>query len=256
VIAVISDIHANYDALVAVLEKAEALGAERIICLGDIVGYGPDPVACIDLVRERCDVTLCGNHDFGLVYGAQDFNPIARATLEYHRQLVMPRPDDPDDNDGRRARWEFLKNLPYRYVEGEYLFVHGAPRNPVVEYLRRIDVLLGLTEKLSENLREVDWLCFCGHTHRGGVITGNMEFIEPEEIGGVFRPGFEQKAIINVGSVGQPRDRNSRASFVTLEENKEVRFHRVSYDVDAVAVKIESIPALDHSLAERLLEGR
>ncbi len=254
-IAVISDVHANYEALSAVLSRISRLGADQIICLGDIVGYGPDPLVCIDTVRERCDVTLCGNHDFGVIYGAEDFNPIARASLQYHRSLLMPQPDA-DDNEKRQERWEFLKNLPYRYVKGEYLFVHASPRNPVVEYLRKIDVLLGLTKKLSENFQEVDWLCFCGHTHRAGVIASDMRFLEPREIDGVFRPAFEQKAIINVGSVGQPRDRNSQAAFVTITDEPVVRFHRVEYDVEAVATKIEAIPQMDHSLAERLLEGR
>jgi diadenosine tetraphosphatase ApaH/serine/threonine PP2A family protein phosphatase len=254
VIAVISDLHANHLALLAVLEEIERLGAEKVICLGDIVGYGPEPVECIDTVRERCDVTLCGNHDFALIYGAQDFNPIARNSLEYHRGLIMPRPGVEDEEE-RRERWEFLKNLPHRYVEGEYLFVHGSPRNPVVEYLRKIDVLLGLKDKISENFQEVDWLCFNGHTHRAGVITSDMEFLEPEEIDGVFEPTFQQKAIINVGSVGQPRDHNSRAAFATIEDEK-VYFHRVKYDVEAVAAKISATPGMDHSLAERLLEGR
>ncbi|MFO8008948.1 MAG: metallophosphoesterase family protein [Candidatus Brocadiia bacterium] len=253
-LAVISDVHANLDALVAVLAEIDRLGAERIICLGDIVGYGPDPVECVDLVRERCEVVLCGNHDFALIYGAQDFNPIARHSLEYHRELLMPRPDKEDGD--REERWQFLKDLPYRYVEGERLFVHGSPRNPVVEYLRKIDVLLGLKDKIGENFAEVEWLCFVGHTHRGGVITPGMKFYEPEELDGVFTAELQQKAIINVGSVGQPRDRNCRASFVTVHGEGEVRWHRVKYDVESVAHKIDAIPAMDHSLAERLLKGR
>lgn len=250
----ISDVHANHLALTAVLEEIERLGAEKIICLGDIVGYGPEPVECVDTVRQRCDITLCGNHDFALIYGAQDFNPIARNSLDHHRSLLMPRPDAEDETE-RRDRWQFLKDLPYRHVEGEYLFVHGAPRNPVVEYLRKIDVLLGLKKKIAENFQEVDWLCFNGHTHRAGVITSDMEFLVPDELRGVFEPSFQQKAIINVGSVGQPRDHDSRASFATIQDDK-VHFHRVEYDVEAVAARIAATPGMAHSLADRLLEGR
>jgi diadenosine tetraphosphatase ApaH/serine/threonine PP2A family protein phosphatase len=255
-IAIISDIHANFTALEAVLNEILCMGVDRIICLGDIVGYGPDPVPCVDAVRERCEVCLCGNHDFGLIYGAQDFNPVARAALEFHRGLLMPLPDLLMDNDTRQAKWDFLKNLPYRYVEGECLFVHAAPRNPVIEYLRRLDVQLGMSDKLTENFNEVDWLCFNGHTHRAGIITGDMKWIEPSRIGGVFKPSFQQKAIINVGSVGQPRDRDLRACFVTINEDTEVRYHRVEYDVESVAERIDGTPGLDHSLAQRLLDGR
>ncbi len=254
-LAIISDIHANYDALEAVLRRIDALGAERIICLGDIVGYGPEPVRCVDAVRERCEVVLCGNHDYALVYGAEEFNPIARASIEHHRHMLMPPADDPPESDERR-RWEFLKNLPHRYVEGEYLFVHASPRSPIVEYLRRIDVLLQLDEKLRQNFREVERICFIGHTHRAGVITSEMEFLEPEQFPEGFKPDFHQKAIVNVGSIGQPRDRNSRACFATLEEDGLVRWHRVEYDVEAVARKIMATPGMDPSLAERLLEGR
>jgi diadenosine tetraphosphatase ApaH/serine/threonine PP2A family protein phosphatase len=253
-LAVISDIHANYDALMAVFGAINRLEVESVICLGDLVGYGPEPVACVDAVRERCEVTLCGNHDFALVYGADDFNPAARSSLEYHRRLLMPRIDRPSTK--ARERWEFLKNLPKRYVRGEVLFVHASPRNPVAEYLRKIDVLLGMADKLNENFAQVDWLCFVGHTHRTGVITQDLKFLEPDDTGGTFRAQPHQKAIINPGSVGQPRDRDARASFVTLTDEGEITFHRVAYDVQAVAAKMATMPDMDPSLAERLRKGQ
>jgi len=256
VIAVISDVHANRRALQAVFDEIDKLGADKVICLGDIVGYGPDPVACIDMVRQRCDVTLCGNHDFAVIYGAEEFNPIARASIDCHRKLLMPRSNPQEEDEERSDRWEFLKKLPYRHVMGEWLFVHGSPRNPVVEYLRKIDVLLGLVDKLGENFQEVNHLCFNGHTHRAGVITSDMEFLEPQDLHQTFKPGFSQKAIVNVGSVGQPRDRDSRACFATVSDEPEVRWHRVEYDVRAVADRLLATPGMDHSLAERLLEGR
>jgi len=254
-IAVISDIHGNYEALRAVLREIDRLGAQHVICLGDILGYGPEPILCVDAVRKRCAVTLCGNHDYAVVYGAEHFNTAARTSLQYHRELIMPRPDKRSDQHKRRERWEFLKSLPYRYVEGEYLFVHAAPRNPVVEYLRKIDVQLGLKDKISQNFAEVDWLAFNGHTHQAGIITAEMEWLDPQQIDGVYRPNFQQKAMINVGSVGQPRDGDPRACFVTIEDAL-IRYHRVVYDVEKVARQIEAMPALDYSLAERLRQGR
>ncbi|MCK4376084.1 MAG: metallophosphoesterase, partial [Candidatus Brocadiae bacterium] len=170
-IAIISDIHANYDALEAVAEAIEALKPDAVICLGDIVGYGPDPVACIDEVRARCEVALCGNHDFAVIYGANDFSSPAQTSLERHRRTIMPRLGHNSADKERQERWDFLKNLPYRHVRGDWLFVHGSPRNPIIEYLRRIDVLLGMSDKVSENFEQVDWLCFVGHTHQPGVIT-------------------------------------------------------------------------------------
>jgi diadenosine tetraphosphatase ApaH/serine/threonine PP2A family protein phosphatase len=254
-IAVISDIHANLEALCAVLEELDALAPEFTVCLGDIVGYGPDPVACIDAVRRRCKVTLCGNHDFALVYGTFDFTPAARDRIEQHRRLVMPRPSLPGADRDRQDRWDWLKNLPHRYVRADMLFVHGAPRNPVVEYLRKMDVLLGLADKFAENFRQVDWLCFVGHTHQPGVITPEMRHYAPEELGGSFAAEPHQKAIINVGSVGQPRDGDWRSCFVTVEEDGLVRWHRVAYDVDRAATKMAAAGS-NGGLAERLRRGR
>jgi diadenosine tetraphosphatase ApaH/serine/threonine PP2A family protein phosphatase len=255
-IAVISDIHANYDALKAVLDEIDRLGPEAIICLGDVVGYGPQPTACVDEVRKRCHMTLCGNHDAALVYGADDFNPVARASIEYHRHLLMPRANSATNRPDRQERWQFLKGLPRRQVRGESLFVHASPRNPVSEYLRKIDVLLGLGTKLSENFEQVDWLCFIGHTHRPGIITQDMRFIDPDDIGGVYQPERRTKAIINVGSVGQPRDGDWRACFVTVHEDSVVRYHRTEYDVDATVEKVAAAPGIDHSLADRLRRGK
>jgi diadenosine tetraphosphatase ApaH/serine/threonine PP2A family protein phosphatase len=255
-IAVISDIHANYDALEAVCEELDRLKPEAVICLGDIVGYGPQPEECVDLVRERCIVTLCGNHDFALIYGANDFSAQARAAIERHRQMMMPRPHAGELDKTRHERWEFLKSLPYRHVQGDALFVHAAPRNPVIEYLRKMDVLLGMTDKVAENLKQVDWLCFIGHTHQPGVITRDMKFLEVADFNGAYRPEPHHKAIINVGSVGQPRDGDWRACFVTIEDDGVVRYHRVAYDVDAAARKLVEVAAVDETLADRLRKGR
>jgi diadenosine tetraphosphatase ApaH/serine/threonine PP2A family protein phosphatase len=254
-IGIISDIHGNYDALLAVLAEAETLGAEQLLCLGDMVGYGPEPVECVDQVRACCEVVLCGNHDFALVYGADNFSPLAQDTLERHRSQMMPRPSDASSYEERRERWEFVKDLPYRHVREDWLFVHASPRNPIMEYLRKVDVMLGMTEKVGENLRQVDWLCFIGHTHQPGVITRNMEFFSPDELGGAFTPRPHEKAIINVGSVGQPRDGDWRPCFVTVEDDGTVHYHRVEYDIQSVASKLTAV-GTDLAMAERLRRGR
>jgi len=248
-IALISDVHANYGALRAVLERIDELGADSVLSLGDLVGYGPEPVACVDEVRRRCSVTLCGNHDYALVYGADDFSDLARSSVEQHRRLLMPRLNEGSDGGGMQDRWRFLKSMPFRYVRDGWLFVHASPRNPVTEYLRKMDVLLGMTDKMSENFRQVDWLCFIGHTHQPGVITRDVRFYEPEELHNVFVPRPHEKAIINVGSVGQPRDGDWRACFATMDDDGVVRYHRVEYDVESAAAGV------DHAMADRLRRG-
>ena len=252
--AVLSDIHANFEALRAVLAELDRLEVKTVFCLGDLVGYGPDPVECVDAVRRRCAVTLCGNHDFALVYGANDFNPVARATLEYHRRLLMPRVASATPE--ARERWDFMKKLPKRHVREDILFVHGSPRNPVSEYLRKIDVMLGMTDKLNECFSQVDWLCYVGHTHRAGVITQDLQYLEPDDVDGVWTPKPHQKAIINPGSVGQPRDHDARAAFVTISDEGEICFRRVTYDVEAVAARMAAMPDMDPSLADRLRKGQ
>lgn len=255
-LAIMSDVHANYDAFEAVLSELEALSPDRVISLGDIVGYGPEPARCIDATREVCCVSLCGNHDRALVFGADDFNLHAQEAIDYHRQQLMPRLDGTAEDASRVRRWNYLKQLSYRYVEGPLLFVHGSPRNPTREYLRQADVRLGLTAKLKGNFDLVEWLSFVGHTHRAGVITEDFKFQTPQELGHVFVPQQGQKAIINVGSVGQPRDRDARASFVTVDEDRSVRFHRVAYDVEAAISKMRTAGAFDMVRAERLRSGQ
>ena len=255
-IAVISDIHANYDALEAVLAEIDRLGAEQIICLGDIVGYGPEPAPCVEAVRERCDVALCGNHDYAVIYGANDFSAPARASLARHRRSLMPRLQAGDLDKDRQERWDFLKGLPYRHVRESWLFVHAAPRNPVVEYLRKIDVMLDMTQKVAENFRQMDWLCFIGHTHQPGIILPEMKFLSPEDVDGSYHPEAHHKAIINVGSVGQPRDGDWRACFATLEIDGTVTYHRVAYDLEQAVSKMRESPNGDPALAERLRRAR
>jgi len=255
-LGVISDVHANYEALSAVLEELQGLKAERIICLGDIVGYGPDPEKCIDTVQQECDMTLCGNHDFALIYGATDFSASASEAIAYHRQRLMPHFNNSPQDEVRLNRWHFLKGLPSRYKIGNCLFVHGSPRNPRNEYLRERDVKWQLDTKLEENFDLVDFLCFVGHTHRPGVFTEDLKYYKPEQLGNLYRPTPGLKAIINVGSVGQPRDNDTRASFVTVEDTGVIRFHRATYDIEVTIAKMEQVGLLNPKSVQRLRMGQ
>lgn len=249
--AVISDVHANLEALQATLADIDSKQIEDIVCLGDIVGYGPEPEACVDLVMERCSVCLCGNHDYAVLYGARDFNPVAEEAVIYHQERLVPRADASDE---AKSRWEFLRGLIARYEHEDFLYVHGSPRNPIHEYILESDVRWGLERKLREAFDKTKRICFIGHTHRPGVVTDALEFLDPSMFDGRYEFG-ESKAIVNVGSVGQPRDGDARACYVTVDETG-VTYQRVPYDVMVTQHKIEVTGRIDVSCGERLAEGR
>lgn len=255
--AVISDIHANAEALRAVLADIDSRGIERIICLGDIVGYGPDPLECVDMVRRRCAWSLMGNHDFGVLYEPTNFNPGAEQAAYWTREQFDSEPDPAL----RAERYEFLGRLRVRVVETPpggtvpILAVHGSPRRPINEYIFPDDALAS-PDKLEAIFERVDRLCLVGHTHVPGVFTNEPDFYPPAELGEMtYTFADEEKAIINVGSVGQPRDHDPRASYVVLHPDR-AQFVRVEYNVDATAKKIKAIPSLHDWLGDRLYEGR
>lgn len=250
--AVISDIHANLEGLRAVYASIEAAGVEWIFCLGDIVGYGMDFEACTDLVRERCRLVLRGNHDEALINGPRDFNPVARDTILYTRDCMKP---GLFSSPAKRARWQFLKRLPLSYREAPFAFYHASPRDPLKEYVMRTDVAFA-REKLQDIFRSFERICFVGHTHQPGVIMKDPEFrfYEPAEGRARFRFAG-RKALVNVGSVGQPRDGDNRASYVIVEGD-EVVFMRIPYDFETTMRKIASNPNIHESCATRLAVGK
>lgn len=255
--AVISDIHANAEALRRVLEDIDRRGITRIICLGDIVGYGPEPLAAVDMVRERCEWSLMGNHDFGVLYEPTNFNAMAESAAFWTREQFDAEPDDAL----RAARYEFLGKLRVRVVEtppdGPFpiLAVHGSPRRPINEYIFATDAM-DAPDKLEAIFDRIDRLCLVGHTHVPGVFTDEPDFYPPAELGDTHTYMFEEgeKAIVNVGSVGQPRDQDPRAAYAILHQDR-VEFVRVEYDVEKTASQIKAIPELHDRLADRLYEG-
>ena len=248
--AVISDIHANLEALQAVLDHIDTQNVDRIICLGDILGYGPSPVECVDLVAERCAWSLMGNHDFGVLYEPTNFNVAAEQAAYWSREQF----DLESDNGMSAKRWEFLSRLRVRVLEDDFLYVHGTPRRPINEYLFPEDAL-NSPVKMQQIFELVDKYALIGHTHVPGVFTDEPDFYPPDDLDGVYKLEGGDKAIINPGSVGQPRDLDPRASYVIIEDDC-VRFFRLEYDIDAVASKIRATPQLLDWLGERLYEGR
>ncbi len=249
-VAIISDLHSNLEALTAVFREIDQRGIQDVYCLGDIIGYGPDPGPVIEMVRQRCSLVLRGNHDEALFRGADDFNPIARLALETNREMIRPgflRPAI------RKVWWVFLRDLKVSEQRGEMLFVHGSPRDPIREYVMKGDVMFS-PRKMEEIFELIPQFAFGGHTHQPGVFIEGVGHKSPEELG--FRYEFsKEKGFINVGSVGQPRDNNPLSCFLVLHSDS-VEWVRVAYDVAAVQDKIRRNKAIDDLCADRLALGR
>ena len=267
--AVLSDLHGNEPALDTALSDARARGVRRFVCLGDVVGYGAHPRQALDRVMRLCaselpspagrgellpGLCLQGNHEEALVNDrAEDFNPRARAAIEWTRAEINRAPD----KEQSYAYWDFLSSLRPAVTEGSVLYAHGSPRDPVREYLMPHDARD--VEKMAGNFAQMNGtsICFVGHSHIPAIYF---------ESGSVFLPsGSEQtceldglgggRVIVNVGSVGQPRDGDARLSYV-LFDGHGVTFVRLDYDVPQAQAAIRAVPELPDYLADRLAVGR
>ncbi len=246
-LAIVSDIHGNLEAAEKVLADIAAQNCDRIVCLGDVVGYGPNPRECLDLAMKM-HACLLGNHDYGALIDPEGFSAHAERAIFWTRKQLESGPDPIPT----RQRLAFLASLPRTIREDSLLFVHGSVRNPLNEYVFPED---------TQNRRKMEKLfsmfqgyCFQGHTHVPGVFTSEMSFVRPEESDGKIQLTGE-KAMINVGSVGQPRDGDWRACYVIFEEST-VEYRRIEYDVEITANKIYAIEDLDNFLGDRLRDGR
>ena len=226
-IAIISDIHGNLEALNTALAEIDNMGVEEIICLGDIVGYGADPAACIALIRSRCQVVILGNHDAAAI-GSQDikyFNEFARLAVRWTQTGLS--------QDERT----YLESLPYFEKRNGMHLVHGTPQNP-----EKWDYIFSDYDTLNQFSAIDGDICFVGHSHVPGIYT---------ESGSESAP----KRIVNVGSIGQPRDRDPRLCFALFNtDSREVEFVRLEYDVETAAAKIRQA-GLPEFLADRLSIG-
>lgn len=247
--ALISDIHANLDALRVVLEDIRSQGVQEIFCLGDIIGYGPNPCECLDEVIARTKVTILGNHDQATLFDPEGFNPVALQAVYWTREQLESGPGSPAV---KNKRWDFLGELHRTHTDGDFLFVHGSPREPTNEYVFPEDVYY--QRKMDALFDRIDKYCFQGHTHLPGVFTSDYKFITPEECGYQYRLDG-RKVMVNVGSVGQPRDGDPRACYVIVTDDL-VQFRRIDYDFNATAQKIYNIPSLPDMLGDRLKTGR
>jgi predicted phosphodiesterase len=277
--ALISDIHGNLEALEVVLDDIKAQDVTEIFCLGDIIGYGPNPRECIDRVMEHCTMTLLGNHDQGAMFDPDGFNIGAERAIFWTREQL----ESPNDREANERRWEFLGDLPRTYRKGPFLFVHGSPRNPLSEYIFPEDIYNH--RKMERLFQLVDRYCFQGHTHVPGVFTEGYQFYAPEEIDNEYTLG-DGKLMVNVGSVGQPRDGDNRACYIVLDDGLpataefmrdggddgegegggepsvaptgpiRITYRRLLYDFEKTIQKIYAVPELEPFLGDRLRQGR
>jgi diadenosine tetraphosphatase ApaH/serine/threonine PP2A family protein phosphatase len=237
--AFISDIHANVEALDAVLKEIDGRGVRRILCLGDVVGYGASPNDCVERVRSRCELTLLGNHDSASSGGpeAARFNPNARAAVLWTARVLTPEHRD------------LLRSLPLTRRVDSFWCVHASPASP-----RDWEYIFDRFDAEPQFQFFSEQLCFIGHTHQPAVFerapSGCVSLPPTRQR---FDP--EKRYIVNVGSVGQPRDRDPRACFALLHEGAgEVEFVRVPYDIETAQQKIRDAN-LPPVLAARLALG-
>ncbi len=239
--AILSDIHSNLEALNVALSLV--MPGDGVLCLGDTIGYGPNPNECIELVRARATATVLGNHDLAAIedFGLSFFNPAARQALIWTQGMLTP------------ANRDWLDTLGYEFRHGEFLLVHGAPGPNYFEYI--MDEGVAARAFAATDAR----LIFIGHTHIA-------EYYALDDSGVVRRKGLQQggefelaentRYIVNVGSVGQPRDLNPNASFAFYEPDaRKITIQRFEYPIAQVQEKIVSahLPA---ALARRLVLGR
>jgi diadenosine tetraphosphatase ApaH/serine/threonine PP2A family protein phosphatase len=238
---IISDVHSNIDALQAVLHELDSAEIDALVCLGDIVGYGPDPNECCDALIDRSCVSIAGNHDEAAATdsGLEFFSPLAREALEWNQKALHAK------------HLDFLRDLPReRRIDG-FDIVHGAP-------VYHFEYILDTLDAEAAFARTPASLTFIGHTHIAEVYyqdaTGRT-YQQRLHSGGRIEIAPEYRYIVNPGSVGQPRDRNPQAAYAICDtEAGIVDVKRVTYDVAGVQKRIEAA-RLPIQLAERLAVG-
>jgi predicted phosphodiesterase len=238
-IAVLSDIHSNLVALEAVLHHAGEV--EAIWCLGDTVGYGPEPDACLRAISQRSSAAVAGNHDWAAIgkLGVEDFNPEAGAAVRWtSAQLTVENKD-------------YLRLLPQRRVEGDFTLVHGSPRDPMWEYLLSAQVARANFGYFSTRY------CLVGHTHIPSYF-----ILRTQQVAAHYAAADHQlvltdgeRLILNPGSVGQPRDDNPLSSYMLLDTDRQTAsWRRVPYDIAKTQEQMARFD-LPRRLIERLSSG-
>jgi predicted phosphodiesterase len=240
--ALISDLHANLEALTAVLSEIDTLGIKNIVCLGDLVGYNTSPNECVEIIRERGIRCIMGNHDSRVagVETPDDFNYQALEALQWTRGVLT------------KENANFLKKLPRTlFIDERFLIFHGWLNDTDSYIFGARDAMKNF--RLLKRYKKTN-LCFFGHTHKSTTYVGMDGAVEINS-GKVVKISKKQDYLINPGAVGQPRDRDPRASFAVYDTRESsVTFHKVDYEIQTTVKKIIAA-GLSQRLAERLKLG-
>lgn len=232
---VISDVHSNLQALTAVLADEAGMNADATLCLGDIVGYGADPSACIGIIRMECDLVICGNHDVGAAGGltVDRFNWEGATAIRWTRSVLS------------KKEIEWLSLLPYYIHNFQGFFLcHSYPADPEswTYVLRRNQAIASIESRAG-------MISLIGHTHLPGCWMEDGNYTDAES------GDFSKVRLVNVGSVGQPRDRDPRAAYMLIDTKKGTWEHRrVEYSIDDAAARIKEAE-LPPVLWQRLYSG-
>jgi len=233
------DIHGNLEALEAVLADIRAVGVDDIYCLGDVVGYGADPRVCLQRVAETCGIRVRGNHEAALLGDAwiDRMNPAASAAIHWTAAQLTAE----DLNE--------ISTWPLVRVGADARLVHGSPDRPA-----QYDYVTGRFSIEDAFRAFPEFMCFCGHTHIPLVAVetapGRMQVLQARKL----MLERDKRYLINVGSVGQPRDGNARARWVLMADTPQITFREVAYDVGRAQEKIRKA-GLPEILAYRLSRG-
>ncbi|MBK7140844.1 MAG: metallophosphoesterase family protein [bacterium] len=239
--ALISDIHANLEALEAVLNDVSTQRIDAIHCLGDVVGYGSDPLACLELVRANCETMLLGNHEHAALghMDQENLNPVAQISLTWTQGQLNDR------------AFSIIAEFVMTRSFANFQLVHASPYLPGEWHY-----ILTNTEADAAFRSFAEQLCFVGHTHLPMIFTEVATGEHRRKVGHDFEPDDESRYIVNVGSVGQPRDNDPRSCYAIFDtEMQEVLYRRVEYDIQKTQQKMQqaNLPAM---LINRLAAGR
>lgn len=239
--AIISDIHSNLEALTAVYNDIKKQAVEEILCLGDIVGYGPNPNECIEIVRAECSVVITGNHDYACLERSEveHFNVFASQSIFWTIEVLSD------------LALIYLAELPFEKKVANFNLVHASPDNPSVwNYILTLDQAIYNFSYFDEQV------CFVGHTHKPTIFVETEGKEYSRERKKHIKINKDERYLINVGSVGQPRDSNAAASYAIFDtDNMEYELRRVNYDFRKTQKKMME-SNLPNFLIERLASGR
>jgi len=263
--AILSTIYGNLFALNAVLSDITAQKPDRLICLGDTVGYGPHPAECLDLVREHCAIVLAGRYEFAVFHesSSSQFNSHIRLHLNWTRSVLEPTLLSLPST---RNRWNWLKTLPSRFDEGDVAFAFGTPRDPLLhagendfdaDHILGEDFEdhgMGVPQRTLDCFAAVKSFCFIGNTNRPGVATLPGWLRAKDPLTYSYKPS--EKYIVNVGSVGQPRDCDPRSCYVIFDDTQHtIEFRKIPYDIARAQAEFRKVPSIHTNFSERLAKG-